>query len=98
MRRLAVVALLGLAGCSSLDRQLQTSFQPIGEGRYVYTARYNPTRFSSDYQERTEWMRQYIGDSHLCPTGYSVEEQEPIVLGYRAGTTVLQDTRIVTCR
>ena len=90
-RGLVLVALVGLAACSSVKKQAVTTFKPEGTTGFVYTSEYGQMFLADDKQaeaQRLTWLSQYVAKNHLCPNGYKIVSRTKNATDYSAGTLI----------
>jgi hypothetical protein len=90
-RGLTLVALVGLAACSSVKKQALTTFQPEGTTGFVYTSEYGQMFLADDKQaeaQRLTWLSQYVAKNNLCPKGYKIVSRVKNATDYSMGTLV----------
>lgn len=84
LRRFAVLAFIGLAGCYvPTDRQIVTDFEPTETG-FKYRAPADTSIWPPDDPEaeanRMEWLERYLTDNAMCPNGYRITTRNVVVL------------------
>jgi hypothetical protein len=71
----ALIGLIALAACSSIDKRALTNFNPQGSTGFVYTAQYGQLFLANDKgaeAQRLGWLDQYVKSNGLCPNGYRI--------------------------
>jgi hypothetical protein len=90
-KRLAIIAILALAACSTVDKRALTSFTPVGTTGFVYKSEYGQLFLKDDKQAETQrltWLAQYVADNHLCPNGYKIVSRTVDATDYSMGTLI----------
>ena len=82
---LVVGAVVMVAGCESHIRARGTEFVPEADGRFLFTSFADTLEYPVDDPDaeatRMRWLRQYIEDNQICPTGqYEITERTPILV------------------
>jgi hypothetical protein len=84
MRTLMFVAtMLGLAGCSSMDKQMTSRFEPIGPGEFRFEAEAGIDKAEGSQSaeaERRTWIEEYVRDNRVCGNGYNIVERKPVLV------------------
>lgn len=83
MRTILVLTLVLLGGCSALDRQELTSFEPLPNKKFRYEAKTDAIyRHDTAAGERTRlsWLEKYLRDNQLCSGGYVIEQRKAVLI------------------
>jgi len=91
LKRLALIALLTLTACSTIDKQALTNFTPQGASGFVYKSQYGQLFLANDKgaeRQRLAWLDQYVKANGLCPKGYRIVSRELDATNAVAGTLI----------
>lgn len=104
MRPLAVVAMLALSACSTIDRYGASELTPGAEpGVWTYRAYARldaPEDDPAAERTRLEWLHQWMVDANACPAGkgYEIEGRHAVPQSTIFGATIHTLYYTVRCR
>jgi hypothetical protein len=92
-----------LSGCALEGAPFPSSFKMTGPAQFEFVARGNwiyPANTTAGETERLTWLRGYVSEHHICPSGYTIVEgtperaTEPPRLGKRGSPRVIRDNQL----
>lgn len=86
MKRVLILLLLSLSGCSTINRTALTDFEPVTNGfRYVATVRLE-ANWDVAEAKRMQWLKEHVAESGICPRGYKIRERIESMAGTPSAT------------
>jgi hypothetical protein len=92
-----------LLGCASMDRNLNSSFEPYSDGfgqmMFRFRADTSDPENSTDAEAiRMKWLEEYLGSNNLCGQGYEILERTPAAVSAAAAGPAQSISYVGRCK